>query len=308
MMMMRYVICILLLALCCTCSIVLATTLQPEGGGPPATEVGDEAHVGGEAGGGRGGKGGSSKGVTPLEQPRGDKSVSEMLPESAEEDLSKKKLLDSQDESELTKDPGPDGPQGPLHSQRPGGNTQSLLQPASPSQPVTGDRNDGALSPSANQNDQTQSVGTAASQENEQVVARTESGNNGGSNSGSEQNTVGSLTAEEPNANSEEQKSENAPPSPNENGTQGSNDAGNSNAVQIRGSTDTESEPENGNTPNTNEESSSTTTTTTTTTLPPELTNNKKGDADSSSSSISSSVWVRVPLLIVVILACILVC
>ncbi|ORC83370.1 uncharacterized protein TM35_000741170 [Trypanosoma theileri] len=53
--------------------------------------------------------------------------------------------------------------------------------------------------------------------------------------------------------------------------------------------------------------SNTTTTTTTTTTLPPELTNNKKGDADSS-SSISSSVWVRVPLLIVVTLACILVC
>ncbi|ORC83628.1 uncharacterized protein TM35_000621020 [Trypanosoma theileri] len=49
-----------------------------------------------------------------------------------------------------------------------------------------------------------------------------------------------------------------------------------------------------------------TVTTTTTTTLPPEPTNNKKGDADS--SSISSSVWVRVPLLIVVTLACILVC
>ncbi|ORC83704.1 uncharacterized protein TM35_000601350, partial [Trypanosoma theileri] len=49
-----------------------------------------------------------------------------------------------------------------------------------------------------------------------------------------------------------------------------------------------------------------TTTTATTTTLPPELTNNKKDDADSS-SSISSSVWVRVPLLIVVTLACILV-
>ncbi|ORC81845.1 uncharacterized protein TM35_001051020 [Trypanosoma theileri] len=55
------------------------------------------------------------------------------------------------------------------------------------------------------------------------------------------------------------------------------------------------------NTPN-NKES-----TTTTTTLPPEPTNNKKGDADSS-SSISSSVWVRVPLLIVVTLACIHVC
>ncbi|ORC83755.1 uncharacterized protein TM35_000581180 [Trypanosoma theileri] len=50
-----------------------------------------------------------------------------------------------------------------------------------------------------------------------------------------------------------------------------------------------------------------TTTTTTTTTLPPELTNNKKDDADSS-SSIISFVWVRIPLLIVVTLACILVC
>ncbi|ORC92412.1 uncharacterized protein TM35_000031650 [Trypanosoma theileri] len=55
------------------------------------------------------------------------------------------------------------------------------------------------------------------------------------------------------------------------------------------------------------ETSTTTTTTTTTTTLPPETVNNKKGDADSS-SSISSSVWVRVPLLIVVTLACILVC
>ncbi|ORC84393.1 uncharacterized protein TM35_000451310 [Trypanosoma theileri] len=49
------------------------------------------------------------------------------------------------------------------------------------------------------------------------------------------------------------------------------------------------------------------TTTTTTTTLPPELTNNKKGDADSS-SSISSSVWVRVPLLIVTVLFSATVC
>ncbi|ORC84431.1 uncharacterized protein TM35_000451690 [Trypanosoma theileri] len=58
----------------------------------------------------------------------------------------------------------------------------------------------------------------------------------------------------------------------------------------------------------TNNEESTTTTTTTTTTLPPEAANKKKGDADSC-SSISSSVWVRVPpLLIVVTLACILVC
>ncbi|ORC84407.1 uncharacterized protein TM35_000451450 [Trypanosoma theileri] len=61
------------------------------------------------------------------------------------------------------------------------------------------------------------------------------------------------------------------------------------------------------NNDNTTNNEESTTTTTTTTTLPPELTNNKKGDADSS-NSISSSVWARVPLLIVVTLACILVC
>ncbi|ORC81740.1 uncharacterized protein TM35_001081010, partial [Trypanosoma theileri] len=67
----------------------------------------------------------------------------------------------------------------------------------------------------------------------------------------------------------------------------------------------TNTETINSNSPNAssnNEDSTTTTTTTTTTTLPPELTNNKKGDADSS-SSISSSVWVRVPLLIVVTLA-----
>ncbi|ORC83952.1 uncharacterized protein TM35_000531360 [Trypanosoma theileri] len=76
----------------------------------------------------------------------------------------------------------------------------------------------------------------------------------------------------------------------------------NNNTSETNKSENTNSD--NANTPN-NEES---TITTTTTTLPPELTNNKKGDADSSSSSISSSVWVRVPLLIVVTLACILVC
>ncbi|ORC84047.1 uncharacterized protein TM35_000501010 [Trypanosoma theileri] len=77
--------------------------------------------------------------------------------------------------------------------------------------------------------------------------------------------------------------------------------AENSNAV----TKPAEDDSTNGTESTTNNEDS--TTTTTTTTLPPELTNNKKGDADSS-SSISRSVWVRVPLLIVVTLACILVC
>ncbi|ORC92402.1 uncharacterized protein TM35_000031550 [Trypanosoma theileri] len=82
--------------------------------------------------------------------------------------------------------------------------------------------------------------------------------------------------------------------------TDGTAEGGNSAETSTNNSASTN--PETSTTP-TNEES----TTTTTTTLPPELTNNKKGDADSS-SSISSSVWVRVPLLIVVTLACILVC
>ncbi|ORC84211.1 uncharacterized protein TM35_000471060 [Trypanosoma theileri] len=64
-----------------------------------------------------------------------------------------------------------------------------------------------------------------------------------------------------------------------------------------------------------NEETTLPTTTTTTTNTIPTINGisnntimpNVKGDADSS-SSISSSVWVRVPLLIVVTLACILVC
>ncbi|ORC84367.1 uncharacterized protein TM35_000451050 [Trypanosoma theileri] len=87
--------------------------------------------------------------------------------------------------------------------------------------------------------------------------------------------------------------------------TDGTAEGGNSTETSTNNSANTTSESDN---TSTNEESTTTTsTTTTTTTLPPELTNNKKGDADSS-SSISSSVWVRVPLLIVVTLACILVC
>ncbi|ORC83931.1 uncharacterized protein TM35_000531150 [Trypanosoma theileri] len=99
----------------------------------------------------------------------------------------------------------------------------------------------------------------------------------------------------------------NATPSPQE--TEGNNESGNTNAdsgtaPEGSGSSNNQNEGENTDTTTT---TTSTTTTTTTSTLPPELTNNKKGDADSS-SSISSSVWVRVPLLIVVTLACILVC
>ncbi|ORC92425.1 uncharacterized protein TM35_000031780, partial [Trypanosoma theileri] len=83
--------------------------------------------------------------------------------------------------------------------------------------------------------------------------------------------------------------------------TDGTAEGGNSAETSTNNSASTN--PETDNTP-TNEGS---TATTTTTTIPPELTNNKKVDTDSS-SSISSSVWVRVPLLIVVTLACILVC
>ncbi|ORC82360.1 uncharacterized protein TM35_000921040 [Trypanosoma theileri] len=102
------------------------------------------------------------------------------------------------------------------------------------------------------------------------------------STNGSETNTAGSGTTSE--------------------GVEGGSDA----TTNEKERTPAESERTN-NQETSSAESESNTTTITTTTLPPELTNNKKGDADSS-SSISSSVWVRVPLLIVVTLACILVC
>ncbi|ORC90026.1 uncharacterized protein TM35_000102940 [Trypanosoma theileri] len=78
-------------------------------------------------------------------------------------------------------------------------------------------------------------------------------------------------------------------------------------AANAQSESTTNQEGNVGNTDTTTTTTTTTSTTTTTTTLPPESTNNKKGDADSS-SSISSSVWVRVPLLIVFTLACILVC
>ncbi|ORC83738.1 uncharacterized protein TM35_000581010, partial [Trypanosoma theileri] len=78
--------------------------------------------------------------------------------------------------------------------------------------------------------------------------------------------------------------------------TDGTAEGGNSAETSTNNSASTN--PETDST-STNEESTSTSTTTT---LPPETANNnKKGDADSS-SSISSSVWVRVPLLIVAVL------
>ncbi|ORC81602.1 uncharacterized protein TM35_001111080 [Trypanosoma theileri] len=83
--------------------------------------------------------------------------------------------------------------------------------------------------------------------------------------------------------------------------------SGNSNATTNENDPSSAGTANSGDDTTTNNEESTTTTTTTTTTLPPEAANKKKGDADSC-SSISSSVWVRVPLLIVVTLAWILVC
>ncbi|ORC82506.1 uncharacterized protein TM35_000901040 [Trypanosoma theileri] len=102
------------------------------------------------------------------------------------------------------------------------------------------------------------------------------------------------------------QGSETAQPSPSSNNSATGSDVGSDAASPENGTSSAESESSNKQQGAGNADTE-TTTTTTTTTLPPELTNNKKGDADSS-SSISSSVWMRVPLLIVVTLACILVC
>ncbi|ORC84221.1 uncharacterized protein TM35_000471160 [Trypanosoma theileri] len=100
-------------------------------------------------------------------------------------------------------------------------------------------------------------------------------------------------------------------PSPESSDTETANGSGTAND----GGSSTPAGSEPSNNPSDEESTTSTTTTTTTTnTIPtlPGISNNTimpnvKGDADSS-SSISSSVWMRVPLLIVVTLACILVC
>ncbi|ORC83971.1 uncharacterized protein TM35_000521150 [Trypanosoma theileri] len=127
--------------------------------------------------------------------------------------------------------------------------------------------------------------------------------NTGGSGSSDNQNTVVqdpvSDTPQSSHAEKDEHsKAENNVGQP-QNGT-GEDFSSPLKDVTPLGSGSTNKPDDMGNTDTTN-------TTTTTTTLPPELTNNKKGDADSS-SSMSNSVWVRVPLLIVVTLACILVC
>ncbi|ORC84030.1 uncharacterized protein TM35_000511310 [Trypanosoma theileri] len=99
-------------------------------------------------------------------------------------------------------------------------------------------------------------------------------------------------------------------PSPESSDTETANGSGTAND----GGSSTPAGSESSNNPTDEESTITTTTTNTTNTIPivPVISNNTimpnvKGDADSS-SSISSSVWVRVPLLIVVTLACILVC
>ncbi|ORC84079.1 uncharacterized protein TM35_000501330 [Trypanosoma theileri] len=126
------------------------------------------------------------------------------------------------------------------------------------------------------------------------AAADGQTGNSGSSPTGETTSTQGGEAAEETSSDS--------PTNSATGSAVGDNAASTENGNTSEGNESTNNQEEvGGNTETT------TTTTTTTTTLPPELTNNKKGDADSS-SSISSSVWVRVPLLIVVTLACILVC
>ncbi|ORC83508.1 uncharacterized protein TM35_000671140, partial [Trypanosoma theileri] len=122
--------------------------------------------------------------------------------------------------------------------------------------------------------------------------------------------TAGNTTVPSDNpqhANNEASEGAPSPTTPSSSSSATASDGGSNTASTENDNTSSGSESTTNTANTTNNEESTTTTTTTTTTLPPELTNNKKGDADSS-SSISSSVWVRVPLLIVVTLACILVC
>ncbi|ORC83817.1 uncharacterized protein TM35_000561150 [Trypanosoma theileri] len=320
-MMMRYVICILLLALCCTCSIVLATTLQPGGGGLPATEVDDPdaavseprtenseliaglepgrvgTGVGGGSGGGEGQELVRSSSIVRPEQ-EGKKTVDESSEKEQPDHKAPATLVERRNSGTLghSEYPTPEGPelQSPLVQSR---------SPQPGTEPIPGETG-------------VAGTGDGGVKGN----TRTVEGSNGGPIGETHSSSPGSRSSGDslPTTNQNEQNA----PSENANTEPASTQEGADSQSSPTPSTETPSassqanertqaseteNAENYTTPAESESSTTTTTTTTTTTLPPESTNNKKGDADSS-SSISSSVWVRVPLLIVVTLACILVC
>ncbi|ORC83138.1 uncharacterized protein TM35_000771000, partial [Trypanosoma theileri] len=179
---------------------------------------------------------------------------------------------------------GPAGTQVPPQSPSVAISAPSSPQASNSLQPSTTEVVDGvsSLESKNEKSDNGDGEGAAVSQAQQQVAERSGAETQPGSTSDNQQNAVDSRTSQNSNAQSVVHESENAQSTTNENGSEGTQDAGSNNTAQSKESTDTQSEPENATTPN-NKESTTTTTTTTTTTLPPEPTNNKKGDADSSS-------------------------
>ncbi|ORC80610.1 uncharacterized protein TM35_001531000 [Trypanosoma theileri] len=337
MMSARQAFCVLTIALCCVCSYVVAADKgqdledKPEEippGGPPASGVvlpasspcppdppgGDGNSQCLESGGGRG----NDDHFNPGPRQELEKLLSRVI--NTNGDHREEGSVSSGTKNELT-EPGTEEEQVQEdtgnHDKKPGVDTET------PGVPTSSEERRGVgveiLSPSREAG-----PGGNVHTENEEGASVPEVREEDGSTAdgrGKGSQTAAEKTEEQKESHPQGERTENAgrteASSTNEVGTTGNeennvNQQAEGNGVQSTSETSpppTEGDAmrDNVNTTSNEESTTTTTNTTTTTTLPPELTNNKKGDADSS-SSISSSVWVRVPLLIVVTLSCILVC
>ncbi|ORC84025.1 uncharacterized protein TM35_000511260 [Trypanosoma theileri] len=309
MIMMRTVLCVMLLALCCTCSFVLATTepqvavSEPEGGGLRGS--GERAGLG-DSGDGKGGPGEVEE---TSKQCVGENNKEEFCKANSSQKVPPEDTQKHGKKPETVALPPPETSVERSPTSLPGSSVS--VSPASSSLRTTKD-----LPHQQEESEEGMKENLPVQKVRESEVQA--AGDGPKEQPSNEQNTVNPGATQHHDGS--DQVSENAQSFTKETAAQGENEADNSNASTTQGGTDTPSDLVNGTAPEgsestsnqesdvrNTENSTTTTTTTTTTTLPPELTNNKKGDADSS-SSISSSVWVRVPLLIVVTLACILVC
>ncbi|ORC82036.1 uncharacterized protein TM35_001001080 [Trypanosoma theileri] len=329
MMSIRRVLCVLTIALYCVCSYVVAAEPSPTDLGPKGEGGPDNLHSAAsscpsgssavEDGGshcadsGKGNSLGQSAGLKgPIQQNATVNTIKGDHPEagSVGSDTKHESAEKRQETEEVHKEATLKGDrEASVDPANPGSSVAEVRGPVGVAAPSTS----GGSGPASDVDSQRgrEDLGSKAQQGDSSLVAEHEKG--GHSDAKEEKDNLET----QPQGENGESTGRNTTSSTNEESTTGTEEnnenqqAEEGNGVQSTSPTSpapTEGDAtrDNVNTPN-NDEESTTTTTTTTTTLPPELTNNKKGDADSS-SSISSSVWVRVPLLIVVTLACILVC
>ncbi|ORC82245.1 uncharacterized protein TM35_000951100 [Trypanosoma theileri] len=307
MMAIRHVLCVLTITLCFICSFVLADTEDPVGGGvaKPDPQSGPEpgsVGVGVGRGGADGGGGGGSGGVEESSEQCVEDQNKEFCKANSSQKVPPEDAQKSGTKPEHVALPPPETSVERSPTSLPGsgvsvGPTSSSLR-TTKDLPHQQDRSEEGMKENLPVKEVRESEVQAAGDGPKEQPSNEESS----LNLGTTQHHDGS-----------DQVSQTVQSAPKETAAQGENEADNSNASTTQGGTDTPYDLVNGTTPegsesaNTQEGDVRNTDPTTTTTLPPESANNKKGDADSS-SSISSSVWVRVPLLIVVTLACILVC